>query len=269
MDGTLHIPRALFHREQFLIYTRLQKERAADFTVRIWLYFADQANDTVLLRNPIQTGGDGKRRPDPHDPAIFVMEEACTWPKGEAGLMVNEMIFAGILEMKERDGFGSLKLKGFAEANAHLMPGYETIQTKGARKAGEKREREAMMRMAGQERQILTSQSILALDELPADTSPEAIDEAICFIMGIDRAGDQPLRKHAEYEKWMITSALQAMRSYLPGQINCLLRFLQIARIDPTVEKGAGSVLKSLSTLMTRAMETCPPVPGSVFHVEQ
>lgn len=185
----------------------------------------------------------------------YVIESFVKWD-GDPGGLMRIAVDSGLLQFEERGGRWGLVLADFARHNRHLDPYAGSVQSKGGRARGLRRQRELADRDA---RKKLQLQDLHAREGdlfLPEGRSRQQQQEAYALILRLDRACGLPTR--AEWPEQMVSDAVRALGQSSEAEVLALLDYLVAHRDDPAVVKRPDRILANWET----AAALAGAVPG-------
>lgn len=221
------------------------------YFIRMWTEWASNAEEWRPLNRHVAevSGHDWK-----HEDLTYIIEEFCGWQPAPAmppgGLLVCA-IEAGIYEVQARGDISGLVLAGWCEINAHLMPGYESMQTKGGKATRQATQRKLAARMAEQQRQIFEAQGTLLLTK-----QTESADEqkaALALVIQVDRHCGQVVRSTHQYSEAVLRDAVGIIRRHPGSMIDMVLTYLHENRTNPEVVKIPDRVLEKFDDYLAAA----------------
>lgn len=205
----------------------------------IWMEFGGVGQDWRPLRHPLM--GEPAAHPWHDEEITYLLESAVGWHRAR-GLLVPEALRAGILRIEKRGDVAGIVLNDFARYNAHLLPGYVSMQQKGAAASADSRRRKEDVEAGRQQGRILAAQESLPIFEGQSATREE-IDGAITLIMQIDRARGAPARLSQHFTESLIEAGVEVKRKFPDEEIAAALDYLIANRETPAVIKRADFVL--------------------------
>jgi hypothetical protein len=221
----------------------------------IWMEFAIAGTRWRPLTMPMVDGHAGAASEHPWDreEVTFLIEGAAGWD-GKPGALIQSALDAGILAVEYHGDVAGLTICGvfgFGDLNAHLLPGYESMQQKGAKASQESRRRKDDVAGAKQQRRILEArEERLPIFESQAATTAE-VDAALALISGVDRACGHAARLAGEFTQTLVEAAVEVTRDFQPREIeeamNCLIR----GRDNPAIVKRTDFVLTHFAEYVT------------------
>ena len=190
-----------------------------------------------------------------------VVAEEHPW---EREALIEAALDAGVLAVEYHGDVAGLAICGvfgFADLNAHLLPGYESMQQKGAKASQESRRRKDDFEGAKQQRRILEArEERLPIFESQAATTAE-VDAALGLISGVDRACGHAARLAGEFTQTLVEAAVEVTRGFQPREIeeamNCLIK----GRDNPAIVKRTDFVLTHFTEYVTfRRAPSCDKI---------
>jgi len=187
-----------------------------------------------------------------------VVAEEHPW---EREALIEAALDAGVLAVEYHGDVAGLAICGvfgFADLNAHLLPGYESMQQKGAKASQESRRRKVDdVAGAKQQRRILEArEERLPIFESQAATTAE-VNAALALISGVDRACGHTARLAGEFTQPLVEAAVEVARGFQASEIeeamNCLIK----GRDNPAIVKRTDFVLTHFAEYVTRRAPSC------------
>lgn len=181
----------------------------------------------------------------------FIIENACGWRVDGVPLLV-PAIEAGIYALQNRGDITGLTLPGWAELNGHLMPGFESMQSKGGKASRVTVHRQLADKMASQQHQIFQGgQGVLMLNGQTKD--PAEQKAALALIIQVDRHCGLQVRVSGKYTEEAIRDAVSIVKRHPQPVIDKVLGYLYANRATPEVIKVPDTVLAEFDRYLEAA----------------
>lgn len=235
------VPTNILQRDETRIFVRRMgeswgatedKER---YAVMFWVEFGTQGRAFRPLRGA--HGPDASNADISKDETVQLIELG-VGHRGEAGSLACIALDAGFLKVTEREGVRGIELAGFSDVNPHFLPGFKSMQAKGATASAESKRKKHDTAAAGQQRQLLDQQGKLSFE-----ASPQEVERAIALIMQLDRLAKRKARLTSEYESSLLERAVWVLRNYTAERIDTVTKWLLLKREDVSVIQGSDAVL--------------------------
>lgn len=184
-----------------------------------------------------------------------LIAECCQWT-GDPGDLMAFLLEAGVLVLTECGDLDGLILTGFSDSNPHLLPGYESLHSKGARIMHEKRRAEEVAALALQQSSVL-QQAGFELFPAEAMVTPEEQQKCIALVMGFDGVCARTLRTSAEYvaDAALMRDALRVLRGHTWEDIILVQRYIRGQRANPVVVKDTAAILRGFDAHLGKAKQ--------------
>lgn len=223
------------------------KPLAATYFVRLWADWGRSGVEWRSLDLPFQ----GVEHPWEKEAIAHMIEEFCDW-RGRTGELLKIFMETGLVQTFQRGDLYGLLLNSFWEFNAHLAPGFKTVQQKGGLAKAEKTRQYEAEKMAAQQQLVLEKQGALKLDEA-LKVSPEEEKRAIAFIMSMDRACGVRVRNSIQYSAPLLQLAVAIIRAYPREKIMLVERYLYKNERNPEVVKIPDLVIQKFDEVYRKS----------------
>lgn len=226
-----------------LLLQALKSQNIGDVSVypyRLWMEMAHTAGKLRLIAGK-NHGEISLEEKLAEDPTVLVIEEFCSWP-GPKGALVAAAVESEFYNLVATPAGGvALTSAAFWELNEHLLPGYLTIQQKGARARAASLQQERIEKEAQLKSRQLQEQGLLRLVE--SGMSQGESESGLALIMRIDRASGRHVMSNLEYSKDLLEKAVSVIRIYSEASINGALELILDSRIQSGEVRETADIL--------------------------
>lgn len=223
------------------------------YFVRMWTEWASNAEEWRPLNHHVAelTGHDWGK-----EDLAFIVEDFCGWgpaPGMPPGRLLVAAIEAGVYEVEARGDISGLILVDWCRMNEHLMPNYESMQTKGGKATRQATARKMAGRMAEQQAQIFAAQGTLLLT---AQTqSADEQKSALALVIQVDRHCGHAVRCTSQYSEGVLRDAVGIIRRHPQPMLDAVLTYLHDNRTNAEVVKVPDRVLEKFDDYLAAAMK--------------
>lgn len=254
IDRSLHIPVDYELTDGVrLLAAVFGAEKAALYVLRLWIDCARQAKAWRPLAGLAADKPPGRVMWEA-EALSGLIESACGF-EGSRGELMTEFLAAGVIALEYKEDRVGITVPDFIELNAHLLPGFLTLQAKGGRAKAAKQKIADVTAAAGKTRQLLDLKEVLLFDESVPTKDQE---DALALVMGIDSACGRQLRNASQYQgqQALMQEALRRIKRSSREEIEWVLKYLFENHGKAHCPSETEIVLRDFEKLLRYA---CPP----------
>lgn len=255
-DNSLHLPvdwerKMSVRRLELGLYNAHSADKKAlapIYFLRMWTEWASNPEEWRPLRLHVDAV---ETHPWAKEDIALIIEDACRWD-GTKGTLMRVAIEAGVYSVEQRGEISGLAMPEWLRLNPHLLPSYESMQSKGGRAARLTVQRKQADGMAAQQQEIFVKHAGGQI--LAAQT--ESVDEqrkALALVIQVDRNCGRAVRGTSQYSETILRDAVSIIRRHPPGSIDAVLSYLHENLDTPAVIKVPDRVLEDFDKYLEAA----------------